>query len=130
GEPLARRQRQHPVALAKLLEDGVVALGADDDDREPVVLRGGADHRRAADVDVLDDLLVTGAEAAGGALERVEVHADKVDELDVVLRGLAQVLGVVAPGEETGVELGMERLDAAVHDLREAGEVLDAPDLE
>src|SRR4029079_14195827 len=86
--------------------------------------------RRAADVDVLDDLLVTGAEAAGGALERVEVHADEVDELDVVLRGLAQVLGVVAPGEETGVELGMERLDAAVHDLREAGEVLDAPDLE
>ncbi len=130
GEPLARRQRQHPVALAELLEDGVVALGADDDDRERVVLRRGADHRRAADVDVLDDLLVARAEAAGGALERVEVHADEVDELDVVLRGLAQVLGVVAAGEQAGVELGMERLDAPVHDLREAGEVLDAADLQ
>ena len=29
-----------------------------------------------------------------------------------------------------GVELGVQRLDAAVHDLREAGEVLDAADLE
>ena len=38
---------------------------------------------------------------------------------------LAQVLRVVAAGEEPGVELGMERLDAPVHDLREAREVRD-----
>ena len=43
-----------PLALAQLLEHRVVGLGARDDRRERVVLRRGADHRRAADVDVLD----------------------------------------------------------------------------
>ena len=42
----------------------------------------------------------------------------------------AHVLGVVAHGEQAGVELGMQRLDAAVHDLREAGEVVDGADRE
>ena len=63
--------------------------------------------------------------ARGGPLERVEVDADEVDELDVVLGGRAQVLGVVAQREDAGVELGVERLDAPVHHLRPAGEVVD-----
>ena len=36
-----------------------------------------------------------------------------------------EVRRVVADGQQPGVELGVQRLDAAVHDLREAGEVLD-----
>ena len=64
------------------------------------------------------------------ALERVEVHAHEVDELDPVLLGGEHVLGVVAQREQAGVELRVQRLDAAVHDLREAGEVLDRADLE
>jgi hypothetical protein len=95
-----------------------------------VVLRRRADHRRAADVDVLDHLGVAHAAAAGRPLERIEVDADEIDELDAVLRRLAHVLGVVAHREQPGVELGMQRLDPAVHDLREPGEVLDPADLE
>jgi hypothetical protein len=37
---------------------------------------------------------------------------------------------VVAAGEQAGVELRVQRLDAAVHDLGEAREVLDRADLE
>ena len=114
-----------PSALAQLVEQRVVALGLDDDGAERVVLGGRADHRRAADVDVLDDLALVGAGPRRGALERIEVDAHEVDELDVVFGGRAHVLGVVADGEQAGVELGMQRLDAPVHDLREAGEVLD-----
>ena len=119
-----------PVGVGQLLQHGVVHLRPRDDRGEAEVLRGRADHRRAADVDVLDHLVVGRAAPGRGALERVEVHADEVDELDAVLLGGDHVLGVVAQREQAGVELRVQRLDAAAHDLREAGEVLDRADLE
>ena len=70
------------------------------------------------------------AAAGGGLLERVEVHAHEVDELDLVLLGGDHVRRVVAAGEQAGVELRVQRLDAPVHDLREAREVVDRADLE
>ena len=90
-----------------------------------MVLCGGADHRRATDVDVLDHLGVADAGASRGALEWIEVDADELDELDVLLLRLSQVVGVVAHREEAGVELRVERLDPAVHDLGKPGEVID-----
>ena len=56
GEALARCQREPPVALAQLGEHGLVVGGVDDDGGEGAVLGGGADHRGAADIDVLDRL--------------------------------------------------------------------------
>src|SRR5581483_3921915 len=44
--------------------------------------------------------------------------------------GGAEVLRVAADREEPGVELAVERLDAAVHDLREAREVVDRAHLD
>ena len=70
------------------------------------------------------------AAARGGPLERVEVHAHEVDELDVLLLGGDHVVGVVAQREQARVELRVQRLDPAAHDLGEAGEVLDRADLE
>jgi len=52
--------------------------------------------------------------AGRGCARRVEVDADEVDELDLVLGGRAQVLGVVADGKDARVELRVERLDAPV----------------
>ena len=95
------------------------------DGAERVVLGRRADHRRAADVDVLDHLGLVGPHARRGALERIEVDDHQVDVLDLVLTGRAHVVGVVARGEQAGIELGVQRLDPAVHDLREAGEVVD-----
>ena len=116
--------------VVQLLDHRVVGRRARHDGREAVVLGGRADHRRAADVDVLDRIRVGHAGAGDGALERVEVHADEVDELDVVLGGLRHVLGVVAQREQPGVEPRVQRLDAPVHDLREAREVVDGADVE
>ena len=64
------------------------------------------------------------------ALERIEVHAHEVDRLDVVLLERLGVLGRVAHREQARVELGVQRLDAAVHDLGEARVVVDRADLE
>ena len=64
------------------------------------VLRRGAQHRRAADVDHLDGLLLADAEAAGDVLERVEVHADEVEGRDVVLLERLTSPSLVAAGED------------------------------
>ena len=70
------------------------------------------------------------AAAGRGRLERVEVHAHEVDELDLVLLRRDHVRRVVAQREQARVELRVQRLDAPAHDLREAREVLDRADLE
>jgi hypothetical protein len=95
-----------------------------------VVLGGRADHARPADVDVLDRLVERHARLAHRLLERVEVDADQVDRLDAVLAHGGHVLGVVAQGEQAAVDLRVQRLDAAVHHLREAGDVGDVGDRE
>ena len=127
---LARAERQLPLGVLELLQHGVVHLGPGHDRREREVLRRRADHRRPADVDVLDHLVLGRTAAGGGPLERVEVHAHEVDELDALLLGGEHVVGVVAQREQPGVELRVQRLDAAAHDLGEAGEVLDRTHLE
>ena len=127
---LARAERELAGGVRELLQDRVVAGRVDHDRGEGEVLGRRADHRRAADVDVLDHLVLGDAAAGRGGLERIEVHAHQVDELDLVLGGRRHVLLVVAQRQQPGVELRVQRLDAAAHDLREAREVLDRPDLE
>ena len=56
-----------------------------------VVLGGGADHRRAADVDLLDALVRARARGDGVA-ERVEVDDDEVERLDAELGELLHVV--------------------------------------
>ena len=119
-----------PLGLPQLLQDRVVGLRLDHDRGEVEVLRRRADHRRPADVDVLDHLGLVDPAAGGRLLERVEVHAHEVDELDLVLLRGDHVGRVVAAGEQAGVELRVQRLDPPAHDLGEAREVVDRADLE
>ena len=129
-EAAARREREMPARLVELLQDRVVGLRLHHHRREQEVLRRGADHRRAADVDVLDHLGLLDPAAGRRLLERVEVDAHEVDELDPVLLRRDHVRRVVAASEQAGVELRVQRLDAPAHDLREAREVVDRADLE
>ena len=63
----------------------------------------------------------------GGALERVEVDADEVDELDALLGGRRACARRRRAARAGRRRARVQRLDAAVHDLREAGEVVDRP---
>jgi hypothetical protein len=87
-----------------------------------VVLGCGADHGRAADVDVLDAFLVAGTRG-DGCLERVEVHHQQVDRLDAVRRHLPAMLIVLAQPQQAAMDLRVERLDPAVQDLRVPGDL-------
>jgi hypothetical protein len=55
GQPLALLQREP--ALAHGAQHVLVPLGVHDDGYRRVVLGGGTDHRRPADVDLLDTLV-------------------------------------------------------------------------
>ena len=97
-------------------------VGDDGDAR--VVLGGGAHHRGAADVDLLDALVGAGAGGHGRG-ERVEVDDDELERLDAEVGELGDVVGLAGVGEDAGVHAGVQRLDPALEALREAGEVLD-----
>ena len=94
-----------------------------------MVLRRGADHRRAADIDVLDAVVEVGA-ARDGFLERIEIDHQKIDRADVVRAHRLGVRGVVADAEQAAMHRRMQRLDPAVHHFGKAGEIADVEHLE
>ena len=114
------------VVLLHLFDDAAVAARVGDHGHALEVLGGGADHGRPADIDVLDDLFLGDAAAAGDFLEGIEADDHHVDGLDVVLLEREHVLVDVAVGQQAGVDVGMQRLHAPVEDLGEAGDVADA----
>ena len=83
-----------------------------------VILRRGAQHRRSADVDVLDGFVIGAVGPRNGFRERVEVHGEKVDRRNVVQ--LHDGVVDAAAAEQTAVNARVQRLDTAVHDLRKA----------
>ena len=84
-----------------------------------VILRGGAYHGRAADIDVLDRILVAAVGPRHGRGERIEIDRQQIDRLDAVL---AHHLFVqAAASQEPAVNFRMQSLDPASHDLRKAG---------
>ncbi len=129
GEAAAQRPRGRATVGGELVEHALVVGGFDDDGDIVMVLRGGADHRRAADVDVLDAVVI-GLAGGDRRLERVEVDDEQVDRRDAMAEHRGLVLGMRADGEQAAMHLGMQRLDAAVHHLREAGQLRHVLDLE
>ena len=118
------RSRADMAMRADFVEHGGVVVRVDYDGDIGVVLGRGADHGRAADVDVLD---------AGGEiraprdrlLERVEIDGEQVDRRDAVRLHRLCVLRVVTHAEQTAMNQRMQRLHAPVHDLGKAGDITD-----
>jgi hypothetical protein len=91
-----------------------------------MVLGRRSEHCGSADVDVLDRIGLGARGVPGDLLEWVEVHDEQVDELDAV-RAQRRIVRA-RTREQAAVNLRMQRLDAAVHDLGEARELRDADD--
>src|SRR2546423_247658 len=81
--------------------------------------------RRPADVDHLDGVLLADRAPRNDVLERIEVHADEVERLDVVLVQCGVVVGPVAARENRGVDPRVQRLDPAAEELGHLGQLLD-----
>ena len=74
-----------------------------------------------ADVDVLDAVVERSAFRNRG-FERIEIHHQQIDRLDVVLFHRGEVLFVPADRQQSAVHFRMQRLDPAVHHFGRAGE--------
>jgi hypothetical protein len=94
-----------------------------------VVLGRRADHRRAADVDVLDAMGEVGTLGHGG-FEGIEIDDEQVDRRDAVRLCGALMLGIAADRQQPTMHHGMQSLEAAIHHLRKAGVLRDVLDAE
>ena len=108
----------HAAAVGDRGEDRGIAIGRRHDRQAGLVLRRGADHRRPADVDLLDELVERDPGSLGGGGERVEVHHDELERSDRCRCQLAAMIDEPPIGEDAGVDPGMERLDPPVEHLR------------
>jgi hypothetical protein len=99
----------------------LVVRGIDDNGDGAEVLCRGSNHTRPADVDLLDDVIRGCVVRRCCLAERVEVHRDEVDRVNPVLLERAHVRRLIAAREESTVHQGVQRLQAAVEDLGEAG---------
>jgi len=88
-----------------------------------VIFRCGAQHRRAADIDVLDAGLMADTFLLDGAAERIEVDDHQVDRVNRQLVQLAHMVRVGAHREQPAVDLGVQGLDPAVQAFGESGHV-------
>ena len=124
-----RRSSKRGAAVGlDLLEDLAVLPGVGGDRREGMVLGRRADHRRPADVDLLDRLFERHARLADRGFEGVEIDDHQFEGQDAVLGQGLHVLGVVVPAEDAAVDLGMQRLEPPVHHLGEARVVRNVAD--
>jgi hypothetical protein len=94
------------------------------------VLRRAAEHRRAADVDHLHGFLLADAVPTRDLAERIEVHADEVERLDVMFRERGSICIVIAAREDRGVDPWVQRLHTAAEHLGDTGQLLDAVDVD
>ena len=106
--------------LAVLVERGqhrVVARRRRDDRDVRVVLGRRPDHRRPADVDLLDELVEADPGPLRGGRERVEVDDDQLEGGDRRGEELAAMVGETTVRQDSGVDPRVERLHPPVEHL-------------
>ncbi len=118
-----RLQRERSAARLHLLCDRVVIAGRGHNSDVLKIFCRRTHHRRAANVDVLDDVVELDARLGDGLLEGVQIDHDHVDRLDAVLGDGGAMLRVIADVQDAAMHLGMQSLDATVEHFRKAGEV-------
>src|ERR1051325_1001728 len=118
---LEARRRRHFARRAHLIQHPRIIRRADQHGAPGVVLGRGAQHGRSADVDVLDRVFEAALRIGHRSLERVEIHHQEIDSADSGALQRGDVGRIVAPREQAGVDLRMQRLDASVEHLRKAG---------
>ena len=121
GKPLALVQGEAG-AVGHAGGDQCIIGRVGDDGHGGVVLGRAAHHGGTADVDLLDGIGLVGA-GAHGVGERVQVDDHQVERLDAELLELLGVFGVGHISQNAGVNVRVQRLDAAVEAFGESGDI-------
>ncbi len=88
-----------------------------------MVLGRGPNHRRAADVDLLDRFFEGDGWSGDRLDERIEVAADEVDLAQAVLAQRFDVRRTITSGQDPRVHPRVESLDAPIHHLGKSGQL-------
>ncbi|MNE38242.1 hypothetical protein D3C80_1321350 [compost metagenome] len=91
-----------------------------------MVLRRRTQHRRSADIDILDRFLVGHIRLGNRLRERIQIHHHQVDVTETKLRHLTRMLLVVTNSQQAAVYGRMKGFDPSVHNFREARYIGDA----
>jgi hypothetical protein len=113
---------RRPARLERL-EHGRILRGIVRDDHVGVVLRRRAQQRDAADVDLLDERAV--GQGCRARFERIQRDRHEVDRLEAALLQRREIVRDLAPGENGGVHVRMQRLHTPAEQLGRARPVLD-----
>ena len=114
--PARRATQLTLVRLQFFRQCGIVRDGSHDGNILKVFCRG-AHHRRAADIDVLNDLREVDAGLVQRRFKGVEIYHHHIDGLDAMLRHRFLVFRIGADVENAAVYLGMQRLYATIQHL-------------
>ena len=110
-------------AVFKLIDHALVIHRVHDGrDILPVLCRG-AQHRRPADIDVLNRFFERNAFLLYRGLEWVQVNRHDVDQPDTKLLHLRHVVGVVPHREDSGMNVRMQRFHAPIETFGKARDV-------
>ena len=123
GEVEAGGQREGTFVGVHLINDGVVVAALNYDGDIFMVLRRGAHHGRAADIDVFHRVFQRASFTSDGLGERVKVNDNHIDRRDTVL--LHDTVILTATTEDAAVYFRMQGLHASIHHFRETGVVRD-----
>ena len=94
-----------------------------------MVFRRGAEHCRAANVDIFDKRCkIVGLRAL--RLERIEIDRQQVDPANPLIVHCGQMIVIVAARQQAAMNFRMERLYPPVHDFGKACDLGDIRDLD
>ncbi len=90
-----------------------------------MILRGSAQHRRAADIDVLDRVVERALDSRHGLLKWIQVDDENFDRIDRMLGQRARVFSLGSIGQQAGMDARIQRLHAPIEYLWKAGVLRD-----
>ena len=127
GQGAPKHESGAPIVAIHFGPEGVVIGDVHHHGHIAMVLGRAPDHGGSADVDILDAVFRRPAARHRG-LERVEVHHQEIDRQDIVGQHGGLVARVFADREQPAMNQGVQRLQPAVHQFGEAGQVGDFRD--
>src|SRR5262249_25675980 len=82
-----------------------------------------ANHRRPADVDLLDCLFSSDSFTPDRFGKRIEINHHHIDGFDMVLLHCGNMLWIVSQRKQAPMNARMQCLNSSIHHLRETGDV-------
>ena len=81
------------------------------------IFRRGTDHGRPANIDIFNQLFKVHARLGCSFLKGIKIYNHHVDRLNTMFRNRAAMRGILTPMQNASVNLGVERLHAAIQHL-------------